>query len=56
MRSDRRPYSRTIPAGPDFPLYLDRDTGLDHDPDADLEVPLGVRQRRLKVEEYLAEG
>jgi hypothetical protein len=56
MRSDPRPYSRTIPEGSDFPLYLDRDTGLDHDPDADLDVPLGVRQRRVKVEEYLAEG
>ncbi len=56
MRSHPRPYCRTIPQGADYPLYLDRDTGLDHDPDADLEEPLGLRQRRVKVEEYLAEG
>ncbi len=49
MRSDPRPYSRTIPESAEFPLYLDRETGLDHDPDADPEVPLGLRQRRLKV-------
>lgn len=54
MRSYAQPYDRTKPPAEDFPLYLDRDTGLDHDPDADLEVPLAVRKRRVKVEEWLS--
>jgi len=53
MPSYAPPYDRTKPPGDDFPLYLDRDTGLDHDPDADLEVPLAIRKRRVKVEEWL---
>jgi hypothetical protein len=55
MRSYRNPYDRTKPPSEDFPLYLDRDTGLDHDPDADLEVPLAIRKRRVKVESWLGE-
>lgn len=50
MRSYRDPYARTKPPAEDFPLYLDRDTGLDYDPDADLEVPLAIRKRRIAVE------
>ena len=53
MRSYRNPYDRTKPPADDFPLYLDRETGLDHDLDADLEVPLAIRKRRVKVEEWL---
>jgi hypothetical protein len=53
MRSYRNPYDRTKPPADDFPLYLDRDTGLDHDLDADLEVPRGIRKRRLRVEEWM---
>jgi hypothetical protein len=53
MRSYGNPYDRTKPPASDFPLYLDRDTGLDHDPEADLEVPLAIRKRRVKVEEWL---
>lgn len=52
MRSYRHPYDRTKPPADDFPLYLDRDTGLDHDPDADPGVPLAIRKRRVKVEEW----
>ena len=50
MRSYKDPYQRTKPPAEDFPLYLDRDTGLDHDPDADLEVPLSIRKRRIAHE------
>ncbi len=53
MRSYGHPYDRTKPPASDFPLYLDRDTGMDHDEDADLEVPLAIRKRRVKVEEWL---
>jgi phytanoyl-CoA dioxygenase PhyH len=53
MRSYGQPYDRTKPPAEDFPLYLDRETGLDHDPDADLEVPLAIRKRRVKVEVWL---
>jgi hypothetical protein len=54
MRSYRGAYDRTKPPASDFPLYLDRDTGLDHDPDADLAVPLAIRKRRTAVERWLA--
>ncbi len=50
MRSYPNPYDRTKPPAEDFPLYLDRVTGLDYDPDADLEVPLSIRKRRIAVE------
>ena len=53
MRSYRHPYDRTKPPAEDFPLYLDRETGLDHDPDADLDVPLAIRKRRTAVENGL---
>ena len=45
MRSYKDPYARTKPPAEDFPLYLDRETGLDHDPDADKDVPLSLRKR-----------
>ena len=44
------PYARTKPPASDFPLYLDRDTGLDHDIDPDLDVPLAIRKRRVAHE------
>lgn len=50
LRSYKNPYDRTKPPAEDFPLYLDRDTGLDHDVDADLDVPLAVRKRRVAHE------
>jgi hypothetical protein len=50
MRSYKNPYDRTKPPAEDFPLYLDRDTGLDHDIDADPEVPLSIRKRRIAIE------
>jgi hypothetical protein len=50
MRSYKDPYARTKPPAEDFPLFLDRDTGLDHDPDADPDVPLAVRKRRVAHE------
>jgi hypothetical protein len=53
MRSYGDPYHRTKPPAQDFPLYLDRDTGLDHDPDSDLDVPRGIRRRRLPIEKLL---
>ncbi|MBW3625404.1 MAG: phytanoyl-CoA dioxygenase family protein [Armatimonadetes bacterium] len=52
MRSYKNPYDRTKPPAEDFPLYLDRETGLDHDPDADLDVPRGVRKRRVGPEKW----
>ncbi len=56
MRSYRHPYDRTKPPADDFPLYLDRETGLAHDLDADREVPQAIRKRRVKVEAWLNEG
>jgi hypothetical protein len=53
MRSYKNPYDRTKPPAEDFPLYLDRDTGLDHDPDADPQVPLSVRKRRIGPEKWV---
>jgi len=53
MRSYRNPYDRTKPPSEDFPLYLDRGTGLAHDPDADHDVPLAIRKRRVVVEKWL---
>lgn len=53
MRSYKAPYDRTKPPPQDFPLYLDRDTGLDHDTDADPDVPLAIRKRRTAVEKWL---
>jgi len=50
LRSYKDPYQRTKPPAEDFPLYLDRDTGLDHDLDADPEVPLSIRKRRVAHE------
>ncbi|HZP85071.1 MAG TPA: phytanoyl-CoA dioxygenase family protein [Chthonomonadaceae bacterium] len=52
MRSYKNPYDRTKPPAADFPLYLDRETGLDHDFDADLEVPLAIRKRRIALEKW----
>ena len=51
MRSYEKGYDRTKPPKEDFPLFLDRESGLDHDIGADLGVPLGIRKRRTKAEE-----
>lgn len=51
MRSYEDAYARTKPPAQDFPLYLDRKTGLDHDMDADLAVPLAIRKRRIAFED-----
>lgn len=32
--------------------HLDRETGLDHDPDSDPEVPLAIRKRRVAFEKW----
>jgi hypothetical protein len=51
MRSYRYAYDHTKPPAADFPLFLDRDTGLDHDsgkyPD---RISLGRRKRMLAHE------
>jgi hypothetical protein len=53
MRSYTHGYDRTKPPADDFPLFLDRDTGLDADVDSDPKVPLRVRKRRTEVEKRL---
>ena len=45
MRSYANPYARAKPPAEDFPLFLDRDTRSDSDPDADFRVPLKQRKR-----------
>jgi hypothetical protein len=51
MRSYSYAYDHTKPPASDFPLFLDRDTGLDHDPDRYLpHVPRGRRKRLLAHE------
>lgn len=50
MRSYDDPYASTKPPAEDFPLYLDRETGLDHDPDARLDYPIHLRKRRIAGE------
>lgn len=48
MRSYAYPYQHAKPPAEDFPLYLDRDTGDDHDRDAYRDhVALERRKRRL---------
>ncbi len=50
MRSYAKGYDRTKPPARDFPLFLDRETGSDTDPDADPRVPLQSRKRRTMHE------
>ena len=54
MRSYEHAYSHAKPPASEFPLFLDRDTGTDHDADAYQEhVQLHRRKRRTKAEEWL---
>jgi len=50
MRSYPVGYDRTKPPAEDFPLFLDRETGADSDPDAGAQVPLRNRKRRTMHE------
>ena len=50
MRSYSNGYARTKPPAEDFPLFLERETGSDSDPDADERVPLDIRKRRTMHE------
>lgn len=54
MRSYEHVYSHAKPPASEFPLFLDRDTGTDHDDDAYREhVQLHRRKRRTKAEEWI---
>jgi hypothetical protein len=56
MRSYRHAYDHTKPPAADFPLFLDRETGLDHDPGKYREhVPVGRRKRLLAHEKAFAD-
>jgi hypothetical protein len=51
MRSYRYAYDHTKPPASDFPLFLDRETGLDHDPAKYPDrIALGRRKRMLAHE------
>lgn len=50
MRSYAGGYDRTKPPAEDFPLFLDRETGSDGDPDGDPRLALHRRKRRTTVE------
>ena len=50
MRSYSNGYDRAKPPIEDFPLFLDRETGLASDPDVDERVPLQQRKRRTMHE------
>ena len=52
MRSYINGYERAKPPIEDFPLFLDRETGLESDPEADTDVPLQQR-KRLTMHEKL---
>ena len=54
MRSYRDPYENTKPPAADFPLFLDRDTGADRDPDVYREHVELHRRKRLTFHEKLA--
>ncbi|GIX07496.1 MAG: hypothetical protein KatS3mg115_1899 [Candidatus Poribacteria bacterium] len=53
MRSYRGAYDRTKPPAEDFPLFLDRETGADSDPEANPQVALHRRKRRTWVEKTM---
>jgi hypothetical protein len=56
MRSYRYAYDHTKPPAEDFPLFLDRDTGLDHDPGRYRDhVALHRRKRMLVHEKAIAD-
>ena len=52
MRNYSNGYHRAKPPAEDFPLFLDRETGRDSDPDAHDGVPLHQR-KRLTMHEKL---
>ena len=53
MRSYDYPYSNCKPPEEDFPLYLERGTGLDRDPGTHKDhVSLGRRKRKTKFERH----
>lgn len=52
MRSYSHGYARTKPGASEFPLFLDRETGMDSDPDSDLVVPLQSRKRLTTIEKW----
>ena len=54
MRSYRHPHGLTNPDAEDFPLFLDRETGADSDPDPQAHVPLRIRKRTTAAEKRLA--
>jgi hypothetical protein len=51
MRSYSYAYDHTKPPAADFPLFLDRDTGLDHDPDRYPDHVAVSRRKRLLAHE-----
>ena len=53
MRSYDGAYTRTKPPAGDSPLFLDRDTGLASDPEADMSVALHRQTRRTWVEKTM---
>ncbi len=54
MRSYDNAYSHAKPPASEFPLFLDRDSGADHDEDAYQEhVELHRRKRRTKAEQWI---
>jgi hypothetical protein len=54
MRSYRYAYDHTKPPAEDFPLFLDRDTGLDHDPGRYRDHVALHRRKRMLVHEKAA--
>ena len=54
MRSYRHPHGLTNPDAEDFPLFLDRETGADSDPNPQANVPLRIRKRTTAAEKRLA--
>lgn len=54
MRDYDDPRASAKPPADDFPLFLDRESGADHDPGAHRDtVPLRLRKRRVTVERWL---
>ena len=53
MRSYSSPYARTKPPESDSPLFLDRDTGKDCDPESDSGVKLHRRKRQTWAEKQM---
>lgn len=57
MRSYRDDYSHAKPPGEDFPLFLDRETGMDSEPGRYRDVvPLRHRKRTTALEKMIGGG